>query len=105
MLLPCMDPREFDVALSGDKPFLVIFSQRGCGACAEMKPHVRKWCAAHPEVFALDIGAGEQFDDIARQHNVRGVPTLLLFVSGERVARGGIMSEVAFGRWMEKHLG
>ena len=77
---------DLDAELSGPAPVLVDFTATWCGPCRQLAPILEELAAETPTVrfVAVDI---DQSPELARRYDVRGVPTLLLFESGELLAR------------------
>jgi thioredoxin 1 len=69
--------------LSDSKPVLVDFSAVWCGPCKMLDPIVeqlaKEW-ADDVKVVKLDV---DNSPNIAMKYQVMGVPTLMLFISGE----------------------
>lgn len=72
-----------DEVLSATKPVLVDFSAVWCGPCKMLDPIVeelaQEW-SQDIKVVKLDV---DNNPNIAMQYQVMGVPTLMLFISGE----------------------
>lgn len=78
-----LDP--FRTLLDRHEVVLADFSATWCGPCRALEPIVERVAARAPAAVAtVDIDANP---DLARQHSVRSVPTLLLFADGEPVER------------------
>lgn len=72
-----------DEVLSATKPVLVDFSAVWCGPCKMLDPIVEELAQEWSEdikVVKLDV---DNNPNIAMQYQVMGVPTLMLFISGE----------------------
>lgn len=77
------DAEAFDRYISRDGPVLVDFHADWCGPCQQLKPIVETIAADTPAtVCAVDV---DEHPNLANRFNVRGVPTLVLFVEGEPV--------------------
>ena len=69
--------------LEADKPVLVDFSAVWCGPCKMLDPVVEELASEWADsvrVVKLDV---DNNPNVAMQYHVMGVPTLMLFVSGE----------------------
>ena len=73
----------FSEVINADQPVLVDFFAEWCGPCKTMAPNLKQ---------AKDAGGGkvknikvdvDKNPDAARQFNIQGVPTLILFKKGE----------------------
>lgn len=71
--------------LRSSKPVLVDFSAVWCGPCKAQLPILEKFAAAHEdvEVFKVDV---DDDPSLAAKYGVRGIPAMLLFKDGEKVA-------------------
>jgi thioredoxin 1 len=72
--------------LKSDKPVLVDFTATWCGPCKMLAPIVEKLAdelAGKIKVGKLDI---DNSPDVTARYGVRGVPTVMVFKGGERVA-------------------
>ncbi len=67
------------------KPVLVDFATTWCGPCKLQKPILEKYAAEHPEVDIVHIDPDES-PETASAYQVQAVPTLMLFVGGEKKA-------------------
>ena len=79
-------PEEFAAQVVGPgKPALVDFYADWCPPCRKLKPVLKELegeYAGKVAFFRVDVDTAEQ---LARAHNVRNVPTLLLYRSGNKV--------------------
>jgi thioredoxin len=71
--------------LAAEKPVLVDFSAAWCGPCRVQKPVLERFAAEHPELDVVYVDIDES-PRAAREHGVQAVPTLMLFVGGQRKA-------------------
>ncbi|MFB6141849.1 MAG: thioredoxin [Halorientalis sp.] len=71
--------------LTGEGVVLVDFHADWCGPCQMLEPVVERLAAETDATVAkVDVDAHQ---GLARQHQVQGVPTLLLFADGSPVER------------------
>jgi thioredoxin 1 len=72
---------DFQTVLNQHDVVLVDFYADWCGPCKMLEPVVEDLAASTPAtVLKVDVDAHQQ---LAAQHGVRGVPTLLLVADGE----------------------
>jgi thioredoxin 1 len=91
--------------LKSDKPVLVEFWATWCAPCRMMAPALD----AIAEAYAGRAKVGKlNVDDnlsLTSQYRIRGVPTLLLFKSGQiQEAIAGPVSKEAISKLLDKHL-
>ena len=100
-----LDAARFGELVAAEKPLLVDFWAAWCGPCKAMAPAF--------EQAARDLEDAVQFaklntDDeqqLAQEHGIRSIPTMILFKAGEEVARhSGAMSAGDIQRWVESNL-
>ena len=73
--------------LESSVPVLVDFWADWCAPCKVLWPQVERVANEHVgvlKVVKLDAG---RHADFAREHGITGLPTLLLFMGGQEVAR------------------
>jgi thioredoxin 1 len=102
------DGRSFDEAsfdrevLAAVKPVLVEFGATWCGPCRALAPVVASLAQERAET--LDVGEVDvdASPGLATRFGVRGVPTLIVFVSGkERARHVGVTSRAKLGEMID----
>ena len=74
-------PDDFKKALTEGKPFLVDFGANSCIPCRQMRPvlkEVDKEYAGKTRVLIIDV---YKYQDLAREHKIQLIPTLIFFDS------------------------
>ena len=91
--------------LKSDKPVLVDFWATWCAPCRMMAPAldaIAEAYAGRAKVGKLNV---DENLTLTGQYNIRGVPTLLLFKSGQiREQIAGAASKEAISKLLDKHL-
>lgn len=73
------------------------FSASWCGPC-KMLSKVLEEVNSPIEIEEIDI---DQNLDLARQHNIRGVPTLVMYNNGMEVKRvSGLLNKAEIENWL-----
>ena len=91
--------------LKSEQPVLVDFWATWCAPCRMMEPAVNAVAEAYAgraKVGKLNV---DENQSLTGQYRIRGVPTLLLFKSGqiqEQIA--GAASKEAISKMLDKHL-
>ena len=61
---------------------LVDFWASWCGPCKMMKPRIEKFANDNPDIKVIFCNVDEE-SDIAKEYNIRSIPTLMYFEDGE----------------------
>jgi thioredoxin-like negative regulator of GroEL len=77
--------QQFFEAIGHDSYTIVKFDTTWCPDCKNLDRFIGGVIAEHPDKrwFAMDA---EQFQEIAEQNEVRGIPSLLVYKNGRKVA-------------------
>lgn len=77
----------FDQIINSDKPVLVDFTAAWCGPCKMMAPvlkDVKQELGEAVKIVKIDV---DQNPGTAREYQIQGVPTLILFKEGKPMWR------------------
>lgn len=80
--------------LKSNKPVLVDFFTPTCGPCRKLAPTIDKLAVELKEIVTIGKVDLTENMDIAVDHKISAVPTLILFKNGKEVKRSmGVLSE------------
>lgn len=90
-----MKTSDFDNLIASDNLILVDFYATWCGACRAIDPTLERVALAMSDmvtVVHIDIDS-QSTRELVRRYNIVSVPTLMLFMRGERLWReSGVLS-------------
>lgn len=82
-----INSNEFEeLVLKSDKPVLVDFFADWCGPCKMLLPTLDKLAETQEDISVVKINVDDNVD-LAKQYNIRGIPTMLLIKDGDVVDR------------------
>jgi thioredoxin 1 len=94
---------QFEELVTDHSPVLVDFYADWCGPCKLLEPTVERVAQeTSGTVLKVDVDTHQA---LARRYDVRGVPTLSLFVDGEPTERVvGVQDEATLRKLIESHV-
>lgn len=95
----------FDELLSGSVPVLVDFYANWCGPCQMMAPIVEQVNTQMQQRLRVVKIDTDKYPQLASQHQINALPTLVLFKQGKAVDRiEGVMPAEALIQRLQKML-
>jgi len=96
---------KFSDLINSEVPTLVDFYAEWCGPCKQMKPileSVKNTVKDHARILKIDVDKNPQ---LAASFNIQGVPTLVLFKSGEvKWRQSGVVSSQQLNSTLAKFI-
>lgn len=100
-----IETAEFAALIKSERPVLVDFYATWCEPCRATEPvleRVASRSAGYADLVKVNV---DNSPELAAEHGVRGVPTLMLFVRGQAVGRlVGVNNEKAVAALIEAHV-
>ena len=100
-----LDEATFKEKISADKPVLVDFWAPWCGPCRAMTPLVEKLAGEMGDQAVVTKLNTDENPNIAAELGITGIPTFMVFKSGEAVERvSGGMNYETLSELVKKHI-
>ncbi len=97
---------EFDNFINDTKPTLVDFFATWCGPCKMQAPileEVKNKMGDQVNIIKIDV---DKNPELSQRYNVRSIPTLIVFKSGEALWRGyGLHQADQLEAKLKEHIG
>lgn len=102
-----MTDDQFDAAvLQSDKPVLVDFWAPWCGPCKAIAPILEEVAGEYSDRISVAKLNVDDNQETPAKFGVRGIPTLILFKSGNvEGTHVGALSKADLTAFLDKHLG
>jgi len=97
--------KNFNELLENNLPVLVDFWAEWCGPCRMIAPILEEISEEYKSVFITAKLNSDENHEIAFKHEVRSIPTMILFKGGIEVARmTGAKPKPAIVAWLQDHV-
>lgn len=102
---PVTDDAFEEHVLKSTLPVLVDFWAEWCGPCKMIAPILEEIAHDYKDrVHVMKMNVDEN-NDMPARHNIRGIPTLLLFKDGEVVAtKVGALNKSQLAAFLDEHV-
>ena len=90
----------FESLKNGDKPWVVDFWATWCGPCRMLAPVISELAEEYNGRIVVGKCDVEENEEIAMEHNIRNIPTILFYKNGQVVDK--IVGAQAKARIQEK---
>ena len=86
-----------DSVLNNNKPAIVKFETKWCGACKVMAPIYEKLASKYLKKINFTVIEVDKFSELADKYQIQGVPTFIFFRDGKNINQIiGAVSEKEF---------